>query len=127
MRHDSSPPDPKEPQAPSAPNHLELGFAELKAEARAELGRLRALGREVALAAAGRIEAVATEAETCLGDFELAKHKKRVRQRQVGALARLVKRLGAIAIEPERGRRRDLKRVSRSVQSTLDALTRKTK
>jgi len=109
--------------AAAEPDALDLEFADLKGQLREQVGRLRELGRDVALAAAARVEADAAIAESAVGAFELTPRKRRRRKDQVKRLERLVRRLSSVEIEVKRGRRRDLRQVSRSVRRIISALT----
>jgi len=109
--------------AAAEPDALDLVFADLKGQLREQVGRLRELGRDVALAAAARVEADAAIAESAVGAFELTPRKRRRRKDQVKRLERLVRRLSSVEIEVKRGRRRDLRQVSRSVRRIISALT----
>jgi hypothetical protein len=104
------------------PDRLALEFADLRAQLRDQVARLRALGRDVALAVAARVDADAAIAESTLSALELAPQPRR-RRAQVRRLERLMKRLSAVELEPAKGRRRDLKEVARSVRRITTALT----
>jgi hypothetical protein len=133
MTHDSFAPDAMPshegvvaevtPAPTPEPDALDLVFADLKGQVREQVGRLRTLGRDVALAAAARVEADAAIAESAVGAFELEPRKRRRRKGQVKRLERLVKRISAVEVEVDRGRRRDLKQVARSVRRIISALT----
>jgi hypothetical protein len=106
-----------------APDTLDFAFADLKLQLKDQLARLGQIGREVALAVAARIDADAAIAETALGSLELDAHKKKRRRLQVRRLERLVERVSALDLQPAAGRRRDLRRVARSVRRIVTTLT----
>jgi hypothetical protein len=113
---------PGGPDEPS-PDTLDLAFADLKTQLREQLARLGRLGRDVALAAAARIDADAAIGETALGVLELERRRRKRRRAQVKRLERLLERVGAVQVEPTRGRRRDLRRVARAVRRVVTVLT----
>ncbi|HEY3355516.1 MAG TPA: hypothetical protein VGQ83_19860 [Polyangia bacterium] len=108
---------------PADTDTLDLAFADLKAQLKDQVVRLRTLGRDVAQAAAARVEADAAIADAALEGLELDARKKRRRRAQVLRLERLIKRLSAVEIDPARGRRRDLKQVACSMRRIITALT----
>ncbi len=105
------------------PDNLDFVFAELKQQVKDQLVRLGQVGREVALAVAARIDADAAIAETALGSLELEDGKKKRRRAQVRRLERLVERVSAVEAQASRGRRRDLRKVARSVRRIVTTLT----
>ncbi|MBI5482486.1 MAG: hypothetical protein HY906_26760 [Deltaproteobacteria bacterium] len=106
-----------------APDTLDFAFADFKVQLKDQLARLGQVGREVALAVAARIDADAAIAETALGSLELEPRKKKRRRAQVRRLEKLVERVSALDLEAPRGRRRDLRRVARSVRRIVTTLT----
>jgi hypothetical protein len=106
-----------------APDNLDFVFAELKQQLKDQLVRLGQVGREVALAVAARIDADAAIAETALGSLELDDGKKKRRRAHVRRLERLLERVSAVEAQAARGRRRDLRRVAKSVRRIVTTLT----
>jgi hypothetical protein len=111
------------PPTGDAPDTLDFAFADLKVQLKDQLARLGQVGREVALAVAARIDADAAIAETALGALELGPHKKKRRREQVRRLERLLERVSALDLQAARGRRRDLRRVAKSVRRIVTTLT----
>ena len=105
------------------PDNLDFVFAELKQQLKDQLARLGQVGREVALAVAARIDADAAIAETALGSLELEDGKKKRRRAHVRRLERLLERVTAVEAQASRGRRRDLRRVAKSVRRIVTSLT----
>jgi predicted O-methyltransferase YrrM len=106
-----------------APENLDFVFADLKQQLKEQLVRLGQVGRETALAVAARIDADAAIAETALGSLELEEAKKKRRRAQVRRLEKLVERVSAVDLQASRGRRRDLRRIARSVRRIVTTLT----
>jgi hypothetical protein len=124
MSHDpESPEGAAKTDAPAGPDPLELAFAELKGQLRELVARLRTLSRDIAEAAAARIEADAAIADAAIVAFEPGTGKRHHRRGQVKRLEQLTKRLSLLEIDPRKGRRRDLKVVARSVRRIVAALT----
>ena len=132
MTHDpetTSPPPtgeaaPGGPAPPAeAPDPFDAAFAALKARLQEQLSRMRALGREVTLATAARLDADASIAETALADLQPEPGKKKRRRRQVRRLERLVERLAAVEVDAAHARARDLKLIARSLGRALTVLT----
>ena len=90
---------------------------------RAQVERLQGLGRELAVAAAARIDADGAIADTALAGLSLPARKRARRRAQVRRLERLLERVAALEIDAARGRRGDLRRVARAVRRIISVLT----